>query len=181
MPTVPRTVLATTGGLNVGRHARYPITFHVILAPLAALPLGVAVAIWAGLSMMAVGALPAILHGLTGIAPRRQLVAWALAAPFFADALVLGQSDPINLFLVACGLLAARKERGITAAALIGLAGLIKLLPLLHWATLLSRRRSWDVWLGMALLGALGIGSLVAVVGWEPALDGMQRPGPSAA
>jgi alpha-1,2-mannosyltransferase len=170
----PARLLATTGALHVDDEARYPITFHVILAPLAALPLGVAVAIWGGLSMMAVGALPAILHGLTGIAPRRQLVAWALAAPFFADALVLGQSDPINLFLVTCGLLAARKERGITAAVLIGLAGLIKFLPLLHWATLLSRRRSWDVWLGMAILCALGLGGLVAVVGWEPALDGVR-------
>ncbi len=170
----PARFLATTGELNVGEHARYPITFHVILAPLAALPYGVAVAIWAGLSVTAVGALPAILYGLTGIAPRRQLVAWALASPFFADALVLGQSDPINVFLVTCGLLAARKERGITAAGLIGLAGLIKLLPLFHWATLLSRRRSWDVWLGIALLCALGIGGLVAAVGWTPALDGMR-------
>jgi alpha-1,2-mannosyltransferase len=170
----PARFLSTTGTLNVGNHARYPITFHVILAPLAALPLGVAVAIWAGLSVTAVGALPAILCGLTGIAPRRQLVAWALAAPFFADALVLGQSDPINVFLVTCGLLAARKERGITAAGLIGLAGLIKLLPLFHWATLLSRRKSWDVWLGMALVCALGIGGLVAVVGWKQALDGVR-------
>jgi alpha-1,2-mannosyltransferase len=170
----PARILATTGALHVDDQARYPITFHVILAPLAALPLGVAVAIWAGLSVTAIGALPAVLHGLTGISPRRQLLAWALAAPFLADAVVLGQSDPINLFLVACGLLAARKERGVTAAALIGLAGLIKFLPLLHWATLLARRRSWDVLLGMALLCALGIGGLVAVAGWEPALDGVR-------
>jgi alpha-1,2-mannosyltransferase len=170
----PARILATTGALHVDDQARYPITFHVILAPLAALPLGVAVAVWAGLSLTAIGALPPILHGLTGIAPRRQLLAWALAAPFFADAVVLGQSDPINLFLVACGLLAARKERGVTAAALIGLAGLIKFLPLIHWATLLARRRSWDVWLGMALLCALGIGGLFAVAGWEPALDGVR-------
>jgi Glycosyltransferase family 87 len=168
----PARFLSTTGALNVGDHARYPITFHVILVPLAALPLGVAVAIWAGLSVTAVGALPPILHRLTGIEP--QLVAWSLAAPFFADAIILGQSDPINLLLVTCGLLEARKERGITAAGLIGLAGLIKLLPLFHWATLLSRRRSWDVWLGMALLCALGVGGLVAVVGWKPALDGMR-------
>jgi alpha-1,2-mannosyltransferase len=169
----PARYLSATGTLNVDDQARYPITFHVILAPLAALPLGVAVAIWAALSVTAIGALPPVLHSLTGISPRHQLIAWALAAPFFADALVLGQSDPINLFLVASGLLAARRGRGITAAALIGLAGLIKFLPLCHWATLLSRRRSWDVWLGMALLCVLGTGTLVAVVGWEPALDGV--------
>jgi len=165
----------TTGALNVPAQARYPVTFHVLLAPLAALPLGAAVAIWAVLSMAAVAALPAVLHRLTAIEPRRQLPAWALTAPFFIDALVLGQSDPLNLLLVAAGLFSARKGRGAIGMGLIGLAGLIKFLPLLHWATAVARRRSRDVWLGMVLTGAFGIGILVAAVGWNDAVNGIGK------
>jgi len=165
----------TTGALNVRAQARYPVTFHVLLAPLAALPLGAAVAVWAVLSMAAVAALPAVLHRLTQIEPRHQLPAWALTAPFFIDALVLGQSDPVNLLLVAAGLFSARKGRGAIGMGLIGLAGLIKFLPLLHWATGVARRRSRDVWLGMALTCAFGLGILVAAVGWNDAVDGIGK------
>ena len=141
----------TTGALNVRAQPRYPITFHVMLAPLAALPLRDAVAVWAVLSVLAVAALPALIHRLTKIEPRCQLPAWALTAPFFIDALVLGQSDPINLLLVAAGLVSVTKGRGAIGMGLIGLAGLIKFLPLLHWASVLSRRRSIDVLVGVAL------------------------------
>ncbi len=95
--------------------------------------------------------------------------------PFLIDALVLGQSDPINLLLVATGLLSARKGRGAIGIALIGLAGLIKFLPLLHWATVVARRRSRDVWLGMVLTCAFGLGILVAAVGWNDAVDGIGK------
>jgi len=165
----------TTGALNVRAQARYPVTFHVLLSPLAALPLGAAVAAWAVLSMVAVAALPAVIHRLTEIEPRRQLPAWALTAPFFIDALVLGQSDPINLLLVAAGLFAAAKGRGAIGMGLIGMAGLIKFLPLLHWATVVARRRSADAWVGMVLTFAFGLGILVAAVGWNDAVDGIGK------
>ena len=165
----------TTGALNVRAQARYPVTFHVLLSPLAALPLGAAVAAWAVLSMVAVAALPAVIHRLTEIEPRRQLPAWALTAPFFIDALVLGQSDPINLLLVAAGLFAATKGRGAIGMGLIGMAGLIKFLPLLHWATVVARRRSADAWIGMVLTFAFGLGILVAAVGWNDAVDGIGK------
>ena len=165
----------TTGALNVRAQARYPVTFHVLLSPLAALPLGAAVAAWAVLSMVAVAALPAVIHRLTEIEPRRQLPAWALTAPFFIDALVLGQSDPINLLLVAAGLFAAAKGRGAIGMGLIGMAGLIKFLPLLHWATVVARRRSAGAWLGMVLTFAFGLGILVAAVGWNDAVDGIGK------
>jgi hypothetical protein len=165
----------TTGALNVPAQARYPVSFHVLLAPLAALPLGAAVAVWAMLSMAAVAALPAVIHRLTEIEPRKQLPAWALTTPFFIDALVLGQSDPINLLLVAAGLVSARKGRGAIGMGLIGLAGLVKFLPLLHWATVVARRRSRDVWLGMVLTFAFGLGILVVAVGWNDAVDGIGK------
>jgi hypothetical protein len=161
--------------LSVRSQARYPITFHVLLAPLAAFPLGVAVAVWAVLSLAAIAALPHVLEGLSGRGLRQQLLAWASVLPFFVDALVLGQSDPINLFLVAAGLLLACKNRCMAGAWLIGLAGLVKFLPLVHWGTLLSRQRSWNVWLGMVLSLATGLGLLVAVVGTSGAQDGIRQ------
>jgi alpha-1,2-mannosyltransferase len=163
------------GALNVRAQARYPITFHVLLAPLAALPLGVAAAAWGVLSCAAVVALPSLIQRLSGIEPRRQLAAWALTAPFFVDALVLGQSDPINILLVAAGMACASKGRGASGAGLIGLAGLIKFLPLVHWAALLARRRSADVWMGMALTLVFAIGILVAAVGRSGARDGIEK------
>ena len=166
-------LLWQTGALHVRAQPRYPVTLHVMLAPLASLPLGVAAAVWAGLSMAAVAMLPGWLGRLADVEPKRQIVAWALVAPFFVDALILGQSDPINLGLVTAGLLAAKNGGGTAGAGLIGLAGLIKILPLAHWGTLLTRRRSPDVWIGMALTAACGFGLLVATVGWEPALAGL--------
>lgn len=163
-------LLWKTGALHVRAQPRYPITFHVLLAPVAGLPLGIAVAVWAGLSVAAVVALPGVLGRLSGAGPGRQLAAWALAAPFFFDALVLGQSDPINILLVSAGLVAARGGRGATGAGLIGMAGLIKVLPVAHWATLLARRRTGDVWGGMGLTAVFGAALVVAAVGWGPAL-----------
>ncbi len=163
-------LLWKTGELHVRAQPRYPITLHVMLAPVAGLPLGAAVAVWAGLSVAAVGALPGVLGRLSGVEPGRQLAAWALAAPFFFDALVLGQSDPINILLVSAGLVAAKGGRGATGAGLIGAAGLIKVLPFAHWATLLARRRTGDVWGGMALTAVFGAALVVAAVGWGPAL-----------
>ncbi|MBV8488232.1 MAG: DUF2029 domain-containing protein [Planctomycetaceae bacterium] len=161
--------------LSVRSQARYPITFHILLSPLAALPLSVAVAVWALLSMAAIAALPYLLAELSGIALRQQLLAWASVLPFFIDALVLGQSDPINIFLVAAGLLLASKNRGMAGAWLIGLAGLVKFLPLVHWGTLLSRKRSGNVWLGMVLTVATGLSLLIAVVGIHGAQDAIRQ------
>ncbi len=167
-------LLWQTGSLHVRAQPRYPVTLHVMLAPLASLPLGVAAGVWAGLSVAAMAMLPGWLGRLAGVEPRRQVVAWALVAPFFVDALILGQSDPINFGLVTAGLLAAKEGRGTAGAGLIGLAGLIKFLPFAHWGTLIARRRSPDVWIGMALTATCGFGLLVAAVGWDPALAGLR-------
>ena len=43
-----------TGELSVETQPRYPITFHVLLAPIASLSLGTAAAVWAVLSVAAV-------------------------------------------------------------------------------------------------------------------------------
>lgn len=163
-------LLWTTGKLHVQAQPRYPLSLHVLLSPLAGLPFWAAVSVWAAISFASMAALPGVLARLSDIDPRRQFLAWVLVAPFFADALILGQSDPINIFLVAAGLLAAKQGRAGAGAMLVGLAGMIKILPSVHWLTIFARTRSWRVWPGIVLTILLGLGLIVAAAGWEPAL-----------
>ena len=171
-PYLVAQALWRTGKLHVWAQPRYPVTWHVLLAPLAALPIGHAAAAWAVLSFAAVAALPRMLERLSGLSPRQQVPAWVVVLPCLVDALVLGQSDPINLFLVSAGLVAARRGRPVAGVGLVGLAGMIKVLPVVHWATIVSRRRSPGVWAGMVLTVLLGLGLVVAAVGWEGAWAG---------
>jgi alpha-1,2-mannosyltransferase len=172
-PYLAAQALWRTGRLHVWAQPRYPVTFHVLLAPLTVLPIGYAAAVWAILSFAAIAALPGVLEGLSGLSPRRQVLSWVVVLPCLLDALVLGQSDPINLFLVSAGLLAVQRRRSLAGVGLVGLAGMIKFLPILHWGTIVSRYRSRGVWAGMALSVGLGLGVIVAAVGWESALAGL--------
>lgn len=162
------------GHLRVDSQPRYPITLHVLLAPLAGRSIATAATVWAAISFAAVGSLPWALSRLTGVSPRRQLLAWAAVAPFFIDALILGQSDPINFALVAWGLLAVKEGRGFVGTALIGLAGMIKILPAAHWATALTRSRSIGVFAGIAATIVAGFGVVASAVGPEEAIRGFQ-------
>src|SRR5215212_5188409 len=85
-PYLAARALWRTGKLHVSAQPRYPITFHAILSPLASLPIGVAAAAWAVLSIGAIAALPGILERLSGVPPRRQLASWLLVSPFVVDA-----------------------------------------------------------------------------------------------
>jgi alpha-1,2-mannosyltransferase len=160
------------GHLRVDSQPRYPITLHVMLAPLASRSIGTAATVWAALSFGAVGSLPWALARLTGVRPRRQFLAWAAVAPFFIDALSLGQSDPINFALVAWGLVAVKEGRGFVGSLLIGMAGLIKILPAVHWATALTRSRSTAVFAGVAATIVAGFGLVALAVGPEEAIRG---------
>jgi alpha-1,2-mannosyltransferase len=168
-------LLWTGGHLRVDSQPRYLITLHVMLAPLASRSIATAAVVWAALSFAAVGSLPFALERLTGISPRRQLLAWAAAGPFFVDALILGQSDPINFALVAWGLVAVKGGRGFAGASLIGLAGAIKFLPAVHWLTALSRDRSRGVVLGIAASIVAAFALVATAVGPDEALQGFQE------
>jgi len=165
----------STGTLHVRSQPRYPITFHVLFVPLARLPIGVAAGIWAVLSAAAVAVLPRLIGRLAGVGPRRQIWAWALVAPFFIDAIALGQGDPLNIALATAGLLLARQGRGFSGTATIGLAAMIKILPIVQWATVLSRRRTPGVFAGMAATFVVGLAVLVAAVGRGPALEALRQ------
>jgi alpha-1,2-mannosyltransferase len=162
------------GHLRVDSQPRYPITLHVLLAPLASRSIGTAATAWALISFTAVGSLPLALTRLTGVRPRKQLLAWAAVAPFFIDALSLGQSDPINFALVAWGLVAVKEGRGFAGSLLIGMAGLIKILPAVHWATALTRSRASGVFAGIAATVIGGFALVALAVGPEEAIRGFQ-------
>jgi alpha-1,2-mannosyltransferase len=104
-----------------------------------------------------------------------QAPGWAVVAPCLVDALVLGQSDPINVCLVSAGLLAVQRGRGMTGVGLVGVAGLIKILPILHWATIVSRCRSPRIWAAMALTALFGFGLVAGGAGWREALIGINE------
>lgn len=164
-----------TGRLDIKSEPRYPPTARVLLAPLAALPIGPAATVWALASLAAIAALPRLLERLTGIPRPAQLMAWIVVLPYLIDALVLGQSDPINLFLVTAGLVLAREARDVRGAALIGLAGMLKVLPVAFWAVLASRRRWRGALLGAALTALAGLALLTIFSGWDAGLHSINE------
>jgi hypothetical protein len=159
-----------TGALDIRGEPRYPPTVRVLLAPLAALPLGVAAAIWALASLAAILALPRLLERLSGAPLRAQVLPWVAVLPYLLDAFALGQAEPINLFLVTWGLTLARRARPLAGAGLIGLAGMIKVLPAVFWGVLIARGRSVAAGAGAGLTIAAGAALLVIAAGWERGL-----------
>src|SRR5262245_20883942 len=105
-----------TGTLDIRSEPRYPPTIRVLMAPLAALPIGAAAAIWAAVSLAAMAALPGAIKRLSNLSLREQALPWLAVLTFILDAFALGQSDPINLLLVTFGLAVARDARPVAGA-----------------------------------------------------------------
>jgi hypothetical protein len=164
-----------TGMLDIRAEPRYPPTMRVLMAPLAALPIGVAATIWAALSLAAMAALPDAIRRLSDLSLRQQALPWLAVLTFILDAFALGQSDPINLFLVTFGLAVARTSRPVTGAALIGLAGLIKVLPVVFWGVLLARRRIAATVAGALATAAVGLILLTVFAGWGPGVQSVRE------
>ena len=159
-----------TGRLDSAIQHRYPPTIGVLLAPLAVLPISVAAAVWALGSLVAILSVPGLLERLSDVPVREQALAWVAVMPLVVDALVMGQSDPINLFLVTAGLVLAREARAVMGAGLIGLAGMIKVLPLAFWWVLIARRRLWGAAAGAVLTLVVSVALLTGLTGWDVGL-----------
>jgi glycosyl transferase family 87 len=159
--------------LNAKSQPRYPPTTRVLLAPLASLPIAAAAAVWALLSLAAIAAVPRLLERLSRVPVREQPLAWLAVLTFVLDAFFLGQFDPITLFLVTAGLVLAKEKRPATGASLIGLAGILKVIPLAFWSLLVSQRRIWGTVAGAIITGVAGLGLLVLSVGWEAGIGSM--------
>jgi len=164
-----------TGRLDIKSEPRYPPTARVLLAPLASLPIATAAAIWAVASVAALAAVPFMVRRLAGVAVGDQALGWLAVLTYAIDALVLGQSDPINLLLVTVGLVIARERRPALGAVLVGLAGMIKVLPLAFWGVLIARRRIRGAVAGAAITAALSVGLLTGFGGWSPGLHSISE------
>jgi hypothetical protein len=162
-----------TGELDIRREPRYPPTIRVLLAPLAALPLGIASAIWTLASVPAILAVPRFLERLSGIPVRAQALAWLAVSMYVLDAFALGQAEPINLFLVTWGLALARGAGAVAGASLIGLAGMIKVLPVVFWAVPIARGRLLAVAGGAVVTAAASAALLVAAAGWDAGIESL--------
>ncbi len=164
-----------TRTLDIRGEPRYPPTIRVLMAPLAALPLGVAAAVWTLLSLAAVAALPGLFERLSGASLREQALPWLAVLTFVLDAFALGQMDPINLFLVTWGLVCAREARAVAGASLIGLAGMIKVLPLAFWGVLVARRRLAGALAGATITLIASVALLTVFAGWGPGLSSIRE------
>jgi alpha-1,2-mannosyltransferase len=157
-----------TGTLDIRSEPRYPPTVRVLLAPLAALPIAAAAGIWALLSFSAMAVLPDAIQRLSNLSLQEQALPWLAVLTFILDAFALGQSDPINLFLVTSGLALARGARPIAGAGLIGLAGMIKVLPVAFWGVLVARRRLAAATAGALVTIAGSLALVTIATGWGP-------------
>lgn len=160
-----------TATLDIKSEPRYPPTIRVLLAPLAALPIGAAAAIWALASLAALVSIPQLLDRLSGVPVRTQALAWLAVLPFVVDGVILGQLDPVNLFLVTAGLVVAREKWPALGAGLIGLAAMIKVLPLAFWGVLVARGRVRGAVVGAVVTGAASLVLLTAFSGWSAGLQ----------
>ena len=142
-----------TGALDIRGEPRYPPTIRVLMASLAA-----------------VLALPRLLERLSGASLRAQVLPWLVVLTYLLDAFALGQAEPIDLFLVAWGLTLAREARPLAGAGLIGLAGMIKVLPVVFWGVLVARGRLVAAAAGAGLTMAASVALLVIAAGWGPGL-----------
>ena len=156
-----------TGTLDIKSEPRYPPTVRVLFAPLAALPIGPAATIWALASLAALASTPRLLERLSGVPVRAQPLAWLAVLPSVVDAFVLGQIDPVSLFLVTAGLVVAREKWPALGAGLIGLAAMIKVLPLVFWGVLVARARVRGAVVGAVMTAVASIVLLTAFSGWS--------------
>jgi alpha-1,2-mannosyltransferase len=116
-----------------------------------------------------------MLARLSGVSLREQALPWLAVLTYVLDAFALGQAEPINLFLVTWGLVLASGTGPIAGAALIGFAGMIKVLPVVFWGVLVARGRLAAVAAGAGLTVAASAGLLVLAAGWGPGLHSISE------
>ncbi len=155
---------AEQGGIPVVAYI-YPPFFAVSLRPLAALPVGVAGALWFWLNILWLALGVALVVRWVGLG-RAALAAgllWAALLPPSHDTLLLGQVNTLLLALIAGAFaLVGREPRGswgaIAGGVLLAVAALIKLFPAVFVLVLAAHGR----WRAVAAFGA-GVVALTAL------------------
>jgi len=141
-----------------------PPALALLMAPLGALPLGPAYAIWAALGAAALAVAAFLLAPLAHPGQRARLLAFAILAPPSLIALAEGQTTPFVLLAVAGSL----RAPAFWSGALLGLTAFRpQLLPLFALVALSERRRAIGL---LSMTAAVALVSL-ATVGF----DGMAR------
>jgi hypothetical protein len=137
-----------------------PPALALLMAPLGALPIVPAYAIWAALGAIALAAAAYFLGGLADQRQRMRLLPFTLLAPPSLIALAEGQTTPFVLLAVAASLRAPPFWSG----ALLGLAAFRpQLLPLFALVALTERRRALGLVATTLLVGLVSL----ATVGFE--------------
>jgi hypothetical protein len=140
-----RPVYGETSGLGWPMHYRYPPLFLLLFAPFAALPLGLAAAIWV---VAKIGVLVWILYAMTkrGLKPaatysRLYLVSVLLITPYLIEDFRYGNAQFFIVALTISAFLILR-DRPLLAAASFALGISIKVWPL-FFLPYLAVRREW--------------------------------------
>jgi alpha-1,2-mannosyltransferase len=137
-----------------------PPALALLMAPLGALPLVTAYAIWAALGAVALAAAAYFLGPLADPRQRMRLLPFAILAPPSLIALAEGQTTPFVLLAVAASL----RAPPLWSGALLGLAAFRpQFLPLFALVALTERRRAIGL---VATTAAIALVSL-ATVGFE--------------
>ena len=141
-----------------------PPALALLMAPLGALPLVTAYAIWAALGAIALAAAAYFLGPLADARQRMRLLPFAILAPPSLIALAEGQTTPFVLLAVAASL----RSPPLWSGALLGLAAFRpQFLPLFALVALTDRRRA----IGLVITtAAVALVSLLTV-----GLEGMAR------
>jgi glycosyl transferase family 87 len=131
-----------------------PPALALLMAPLGALPLVPAYAIWAALGAIALAAAGYLLGRLADPRQRVRLLPFAILAPPSLIALAEGQTTPFVLLAVAASLRAPPFWSG----ALLGVAAFRpQLLPLIALVALTERRRALGLVATTALVGLVSL------------------------
>ena len=137
-----------------------PPALALLMAPLGALPIVAAYAIWAALGAVALAAAAFFLGRLANARQRMRVLPFAILAPSSLIALAEGQTTPFVLLAVAASL----RAPPLWSGALLGLTAFRpQFLPLFALVALTERRRAVGL---VATTVAVGLVSL-ATVGFE--------------
>jgi hypothetical protein len=141
-----------------------PPALALLMAPLGALPLVPAYAIWAALGAVALAAAAYFLGRLADPRQRMRLLPFAILAPPSLIALTEGQTTPFVLLAVAASL----RAPPLWSGALLGLAAFRpQFLPLFALVALTERRRAIGLVITTAAVALVSLGTV--------GFDGMAR------
>ncbi|HEY5486063.1 MAG TPA: glycosyltransferase family 87 protein [Candidatus Limnocylindrales bacterium] len=156
---------------TLGGGYSYPLPFAIAMAPLAALPFGLALASFNAVSLAAFGLTVAAWVGWAhgpAIATARRRIVLALAAGLYPPVygtVAMGQANLILFPLLAIGAILAldgtTTGRRFCGGALLGLSAIVKLVPATLAVPLALGRRTWAaVGIVASALGALALATV---------------------